>query len=287
MTNIGTLADRAVLIKFTKRTFTKYRKDKKATAVVDNTFGVHSGNFNKKLLAGAIELISAESAATRAYMYYFDNTSPWLDEEGVRMLRSDRILDFTQELNKLMEDADKKFDALEAKWPELVDKDMERLGPLGNREDYPVSIRDKYELVYSLRPVPVAGDFRIELPQEEIDKMDAALHSAEQIARQDTIKELLAPMATAVNKLLDYTAAENEGRRTRFHDSVILNIEEQIKLARKKNIMQDAAIDAMCDEMYAALTPYLSAIDQIKENVVVRESVQNKLNELITKGNSI
>lgn len=283
--NISTLADRAVLVKFTKRVFTPYKKDKQATKTVEDTYGVKAGSYNKKILATSLEFTNALRAAHEAYQYYFSNTSPWLDEEGQRMLRSDRIFEFTQELNALIAKANYAFDGLEINWNQIVATDVMRLGALGNPEDYPDHVRDYFDLSYVLRPVPSAGDFRIPIPQEELDKITRAHDEAEKAVMRDTIERLMEPIAAAAKRLAEYSKGADEGKKQRFHESVLLNIGEQTKMARKLNITNDIQLEQMCDEIDQLMAPHITAPDQVKDDSEVRAAAQRKLDDIMSKMN--
>ncbi len=283
MLNIQTIADRAVLVKFTKRTITQYKKDKAATATVESAYGVKAGNYNKRLLQDSPIVEAANKAAQEAYQYYFDNTSPWLDEDGLRMLRADRILDFTQALNDRIAAAQSKFNEVVWNWSSIVHADVAKLGALGNYSDYPADVSDKFALSYALRPVPSGNDFRVNIPESELKKVEDAHKEAEKVAVKDAVSRIMQPVAAAAKRLAEFTKGEQEGKKQRFHDSIILNIAEQSRQARMLNIMDDPELDKLCSEVDTLLKPYFTDPEQVKDDVLVREAAQAKLDDIMSK----
>ena len=275
---IQSLADRCIMVRFRKSTFTRYKRDKAITDGVEAQTGVkRAGNYNKKLLVDCDAYEECEAAYSAAYTYYHLNTTPWLDEDGQRMLRNDQIMEFSVEVGDRIREAAKKLDVLDAKWLQCVAADVARLKSMGNPLDYPNDIRSKYHLSYSFRPIPV--DFRTSIPQYELDKLDAQLADAEKTAVTHAISTVMEPITAAVKRLAEIKGEKGE----KFHESIILNIQDATKRARKLNMMADPVMDAMFAEVDSLLTPYYLAPKQVKTDESVRENAKSKLDAIMAK----
>lgn len=282
---VQTIADRAVLMKFTKGVFSRYKKDKQITKEVEVAKGVKgAGNYNKKLLAECLEYDAACNAFDAAYLAYVRATSPWLDEDGMRVLRNDRIMEVSQEVGDLIAEANKRADALEMNWANIVTADVARLGPMGNFDDYPSSIRDRFYAQYVLRPIPVDNDFRTTLPQWELDKLNAQLKDAETVAVTHAVKTLLTPLQYAAQRLATFTGEVGEGgRKETLREAVLLNIQQATKEARGLNIMDDPELIAMCDEVDLVMQPHYLAPEMVKEDPAVRLTAKQKIDDIMAK----
>lgn len=273
------LAERAMLVRLKRSMFQPYAFDEGATAEIELKTGVRkAGRFNKRLLLDCYDLKDTNSAFNDVYDYVNHNTVPWLDD-GVRMLPSHLYFDFTQGVRELIATAEGKARNLASKWDILVARDMLRLGPMANANDYPKDIAAAYAISLKFMPVPSTSDFRVQISDEDRNSLASAIQEAEANVSKYLISEMLEPVRKAVEKLSIPIGQE----KSIFRDSLLNNIMDQVQRARKLNINGDPQVTAMIDEINAAISGYANAQDRLREDIGARADAQAKLSEIMSK----
>jgi hypothetical protein len=259
--------------------FQPYAFDRTTTIKVEAETGVRkAGRFNKRLFLDCYELTDTNSAFNDVYSYATLNTVPWLDD-GFRMLPSHMYFDFSSGIRELIVEANRKADNLAAKWDSIVARDMLRLGPLADINDYPADIRGKYSIELKFMPVPSTNDFRVAVSDEDRESLNSAIAEAEANVNKYLITEMLDPIKKAVEKLS--IPIGHEGHI--FRDSLLGNITNVVQRARKLNITNDPTINALIDEINQAIRGYANAPDMLREDIAARSDAQSKLDAIMSK----
>lgn len=275
----STLADRAVLVRLSRRMYQPYAFDREQTAKVEADTGVRkAGRFNKRLFLDCHQLKDTNQAFNDVYGYHMLHTVPWLDD-GVRMLPSAMYFDYTQAMRELMEKAKRAAQRLASQWDLLVAQDMQRLGVLANAGDYPSEILDHYGVGLKFLPVPQTEDFRVQITDEDRESLNSAIAEAEAGVAKYLLAEMLDPIKRAVEKLAVPIGQEG----SIFRDSLLSNITDVAARARKLNLANDPAVGALVDDINRAISGYARVPDLLREDVVARADAQAKLNNIMAK----
>jgi len=274
-----TLSEKAVLVRLKIGRFQPYAYDESATRQVHESVGVErAGRFNKRLLHKSERFLAANSALTAVYTHHNRLTLPWLDE-GMRILPTDMYFQYNTDINKLVATADAAVKDLVDHWQEEIDRDRERLGALFNAADYPDDISDRFYVSTSFFPVPSAGDFRVEIDEEDKLSLEKAVKEAEGKAAQHVIQSLIEPLEKAAEKL--HVPIGDDGAK--FRDSLITNIGEVASRMRKLNITGDHAIDEAIDRIMAFVRRYENDIDVLRRGPTSRALAANEAEEMVKR----
>lgn len=277
--DIPSLSQRAMLVRLKRSMYQPYAHDPQMTAKVEQDTGVRkAGRFNKRLFLDCYLLTDTNSAFNDAYAYVQRNTVPWFDD-GFRMLPAAQYFDFTAGVRELLATAKRKADNLAVHWQYLVAKDMERLGPLADPNDYPQDIRSHYDISIKFMPVPDTNDFRVAITEEDKQTLNDQLAEAEANVSKYLLVEMLKPIQHAAEKL----AVPIGEKGSFFRDSLMNNITEVLERARKLNISNDPKIAEMVDEINAAMRGYTAAPDLLREDIGARSDAQAKLDAIMAK----
>jgi hypothetical protein len=272
--HITTLADKAVLVRLTRGVYQPYAFDQSATDLVEQTNGVtRAGRFNKRLFKDCSELTTCNNAFGLVYTKHISMTLPWLDD-GLRMLPSWKYESYRDTLRPLIQQAEATADELQSKWDRLVVADMTRLGPLANSKDYPINVRDRYYIDIKFLPVPMKGDFRVDISDEDRASLDRALVEAENNATKYLISEVLKPLKHAVSKLNTPIGADGSV----FRDSLVDNVLEAVERAAELNIASDPTLLAEIVNVRSCI--HGVGADALRESDVVRSTTASKLDEV-------
>ncbi len=228
------LGNRAMLVKLSISQWTARRGDKRATATVENHYGAtDAGRFNKTLIAQ--EAIKAvEKTANTARTWHYDQTLPWSDE-GYRLLPAANFADYSSKMRELRAQFEAAADDFCANYPALVDDARVRLNGLFSAGDYPRNVRDRFGLETQISPIPMAGDFRVSLRDDETAEIQREIEArtvqATAAAHNDLYRRLADCVGHMADKLGDSKAI--------FRDSLIDNLRELCELLPRLDLQGD------------------------------------------------
>jgi hypothetical protein len=164
----------------------------------------------------------------------------------------------------------------------LVEEAKVNLGSLYKAEDYPelTEVRKKFSFRRSVKPLPEAGDFRLDIPAHDLEEMKAAYENqySEKLAEaMRTPWERLHEVLLGMSKKLEDTG---DGKK-RYHDSLISNPLELCELLTKLNITNDPKLEDARKQVELAMLG--ASIEEVKEDATVRENLKSKVDAILGK----
>lgn len=277
--HITTLAEKAMLVRLTRSMYQPYAYDEQASVEIDALHGTtRAGRFNKRLFKGDTQLKACNQAFTEVYEYHMRHTVPWLDD-GMRMLPSAGYLEYTADMRQLIAEADRRADALETQWAQLVAEDIRRLGSLGNAADYPLSVREKYKISLKFLPVPTTEDFRVAISPEDRASLDRAIEEAKAGVSKHLLSEMLGPVKAFVEKL----AVPIGETGSVFRDSLVDNVMDLVWRLPKLNLTGDPLVSALITEIETVVSGYALQPDVLREDPVSRATAQAQMADVMAK----
>lgn len=257
---MANITDKAMLARVTVTQYTGRKHDKKVSADVASEHGtsVDVGRYNKVLLAkSALEKITKATGAVRDFHY--KNTVPWKDD-GARLLAGVNYFDYCQGMSGLRNDFDREVARFVANYDEYVNDSRARLKGLFVAADYP-SARDiarRFSFDYNFEPIPSAADLRIDLSQEEVNRIQADIEARTNAAIADAVKatwqrvhDVVAHMA---ERLRAYKPGQGEDKTVgTFRDTLVANVRDLADLLPRLNVTGDAQLDATAVRLRAEL----------------------------------
>lgn len=284
-TEVTSLASSAVLVDLNIAMWTARKTDKKVSEEIDAAKGTkaRSGNFHKKLLAGNSLLDEMQKFVTEVRTYHYAVTQPWSDS-GTRLLMMGRFMEY----NTKMRDYQAKFQDFKQqfteKYNEMVSTAAFTLGELFNREDYPMleTIEKKFYLNYEYTPVPVSGDFRVDIGnegiQELIGRYETQFQSRVKVAMQDAW-DRLHECVSRISERLDFTG-EN-GDKKIFRDSLVDNALELVDLLKHMNITADAEMERSRKQLEQAISSV--SAQELRESPEIRKDVKSQVDDILKR----
>ena len=273
-TQTQTIADRAMLVSVNLSLFNAVRTDAKVTKEVADAHNTSTdaGQYKKNLLAKeALEPIKKLAGEIRTEHYR--RTLPWGDD-GSRILTGAGYWDYADWMRQREADWTPLVDAFLTAWPDYVDDARQRLNGLFNPADYPEvrELRRRFSFRWTVRPVPTAGDFRVELGAAEVDairqQITDGLNATVQAAMVDVWNRIKTVVSAMAERLRAYDPAKPGAAP--FRDSIVGNIRELLEVLPSLNLTNDPNVSRFADEMRA-----LCAVDAqaLRDNMFTREDV--------------
>ena len=238
-----------------------------------------AGRYNKTLMPddAVLKQIKQHLAAMRHYHY--DNTLPWTWKGG-QLLPSDMFLDYTKEMGNRI----RAFDTLANSFcdPNYYEKAKQKaqleVGDLYKDTDYPLpaNIRKFFYAVIDTDPVPSSGDIRVDLPNEEVQKLKANWVAKEGQIVQAATEHLWTKLHDLTEKFEERTGDPNNN----FHKTLTSNIRDFTDILGKLNIGEDRFLKDVGDQV-AKLAKY--EIDDLKKDTDVRSEAAEEAGGLLKK----
>ena len=168
----------ALLVELNISVWPASKIDREVTNKVNSDAGAVQGasQTKKNLFAGTSLRKDIEKFAARVRLYHNQHTLPWADK-GERLLPTKLFMEYKQTMNGYEQTFNMMCQNFYAEYPRLVADAPMSLGVLFNAEDYPdiTNVMNKFGFKRSVKPVPEAGDFRLDVPAEDMRELVLSL----------------------------------------------------------------------------------------------------------------
>ena len=276
----NTLSDRAMLVTLNVSQWTARKLDKRETEELARKHGTLTdiARVNKSLLPFASSLEKIHKATGSIRTYYYAQTLPW-GQEGSRIIPSANYMSFVAEMRNMISAWNKLVSNFIADYPRLKEEARVLLNGLYREEDYPdtLDVERKFRADVSFFPVPDARDFRVQLADDELlriqSEMQDRVMEAQGVAMRECWDRLYTIVKHAKEKLSDPKGI--------FRDSMIDNARELCALLPKLNIAGDANLERMRSEVEGALCGH--SADTLRTAPDVRESAAKAMSDIMAK----
>jgi hypothetical protein len=280
----------AVLIDLNISMWTGRKMDKKVSEEVDfakNT-KVRGGNYHKRLLAGTHKLEELQKITAAARVWHYDNTLPWADS-GARLLPMKNFFDYKAKLNDFERQFTEAVESFLQEYPTLVSAAAFQLGDLFDGSEYPEaeSLVDKFKFRYVFAPVPVAGDFRIDVSEEGKKELEEQYAKFYEDKLSTAVRDAWDRLHECVKHMSEKLADAPTPRQTKdglnhtqiFRDSLIDNANELCDLLTKLNVTNDPKLEQARQALESAING--KSADLLRTSDEVRHATKAKVDEIL------
>jgi hypothetical protein len=278
------ISSSSILVELNISVWTANKLDKRITndvLIANGATNADAGQFRKNLMSGTTLRKDIADFAASCRLWHNTTTLPWADR-GARLLPTSLFLDYKTEANKRKARFDHMVTHFLAEYPSLQAQAQAHLGALYDPNDYPsaeeVASKFGYRMVFT--PLPEAGDFRLDIANEDLELMKQQYETAisERVAEAmqsqwDKLHDMLSRMS---DKLVE---PDGEDKR-RWHDTFIGNAREMCAMLGHLNVTKDPKLEEARRKLEHAI--HGVDIDDIKEDVAVREDVKAKLDKILS-----
>ena len=276
------ITNSAVLVELNINVWTANKLDKNETSKVnaDNNAASNAAKVHKNLMAGTSMRKDIAEVATMARQFHAVRTLPWADR-GARLLPTSLFLDYKAEMNKIQSQFNAMVDDFIDKYPALVQTAQNYLGNLFKPDDYPSieEVREKFGFKLTFSPVPEAGDFRLDVPSEDLAELSMQYEQSFNSRMADAMKEpwdrlhkLLSEMSTKL------TERAGEERRI-YNNTLISNAEALCDILTHLNITKDPKLEQARQQLEATMVG--ANMDMLKESPTTRADLKCKVDAML------
>lgn len=275
----------AVLVELNISVWPASKVDREATEQVNTSAGAvrDAAQTKKNLFAGTSLRKDIEKFAARVRLYHNQHTLPWADK-GERLLPTKLFLEYKQTMNDFEQAFNKMCNNFFVEYPRLVSEAPANLGTMYKAEDYPEldEVKLKFGFRRSVKPVPESGDFRLDVPTEDLEELRDEFSKQQESKLAEAMREpweRLHKMLTGMSEKL--TEVSNDDGKKRYHDSLISNPLELCGLLTKMNVTNDPKLEEARRQL--ELTMLGADIESIKEDANVRSELKSKVDNILKK----
>jgi hypothetical protein len=236
----------------------------------------------KNLFAGTSLRKDISDFAARVRLYHNKHTLPWADK-GERMLPTALFMDYKQTINGFEQTFNMMCQNFFIEYPRLVVEAPTNLGSMYKAEDYPElgDVKLKFGFRRAVKPVPEAGDFRLDIPAHDLDEMREEFLKQQDNKLAEAMREpweRLHEMLVGISDKL--TDVEGDGKK-RYHDTLISNPIELCSLLTKLNVTKDPKLEEARRQL--EMTMLGADIEDIKEHAPARIELKSKVDEILKR----
>jgi hypothetical protein len=273
-----------MLVELSISSWTARKLDKKVSTQVDldKQTKTRAGNYNKNLLAGTGFLDTITKYAANARAWHISQTLPWSDN-GLRLLPMSNFMTYKQNLTTLETNYQALVDKFIVAYPNLVSAAAFQLGDLFNRDEYPEAekIVSKFKFTVNYLPVPMAGDFRIDIGEEAKAELVKNCERAYNDRLNNAMKDAWGRLHECLMRMSERLADNEKGEKKIFRDSLVENAVELVDLLKHFNLTGDTNMELARNELAVAIMNHDA--DDLRESFVAREAVKKKVDDILSK----
>lgn len=290
------LATTAMLSSLSICQWSGYRYDPDASEELTRMHGAakDAARVNKRLVPRS-ELEAITQAVSRARRDHDFLTLPWTDD-GWRVLPAATYFEHTQKMQEHKTTVLAAVGKFIARYEDVV-RNQSRLGTLRKVTDYPgmrpdgetVSflfpreLQEKYSFATDVKPMPDANDFRVNIGDEERERLKKQIAESVQAALRASTRDLWQRLYDVVGhmstRMAEYNTAE-EGKKPKLYKSMVTNIVEIVDVLPRLNISGDEELNRMTDTIRQSL---LVDTDELRKSDTLRTDTAKAAAEIMQR----
>lgn len=273
--SVHALTERAMVMNLSISRWLGQRLDREASQRVTEQAGANAdaARVNKHIVPKEA-LAPIQTAANAVRDHFITNTLPWRDN-GDRLMTRQLYTKFIEQHEKLTAEFNAAVETfLSVDYPKAKAQAEFRMGSLFNPDDYPSvsELRYRFRVTLDFEPLTTTNDFRVQIDQQHVDKVKAAMEDAAmrrvQTAQADVWRRLLERVGRYQERLSSTT---DDGKPAVFRDSLIDNLEELVEMIPGLNILDDPNIEQIRQEILSKLSGHTAK--DIRKDADLREEL--------------
>jgi len=193
------------------------------------------------------------------------------------------FLDYKQEANVRRDTFYRMVDEFVQNYPALVQISHNYLGNLFDPDDYPSAdeVRTKFGFRLIFTPVPESGDFRLDLPAQEMDEVRREYEDSFKDRLAEAMKEpwdRLHKTLTTISEKLTDKEGEDEDKK-RYHDTLITNAQSLCAMLTHLNVAGDPKLEQARRDLERTMLG--ADIEVIRESAAERAGIKDKVDAIL------
>ena len=275
------IASSSMLVELNISVWTANKVDRNTSSklAADNGAASDATQVRKNLMAGTTLRKEIADFAALCRLWHNLKTMPWSDR-GPRLLPTSLFIDYKTEANKRKARFEHMVEHFLREYPTLQSQAQQHLGALYNPGDYPSTdeVASKFGFRMVFTPLPESGDFRLDLPAQEIAEMQAQYDAAINERVNDAMRSQWEKLHDALTRMSSQLVEPEHGKLP-LRDTFMSNARELCALLGHMNVTKDPKLEEARLKLERAIIGV--EVDDLKEDFFVREDVRMKLDNIL------
>jgi hypothetical protein len=273
------IASSAVLIDLNISVWTARKLDKNVSKEIDinkNTT-IKAGNYNKHILAGSDQLEKITKLAGEIREWHGRQTLPWSDT-GTRLLPMTNFFDYKQQLGVYEAEFKSRINTFIQQYPNIIQSMVYKLGNLFDRSEYPDAdkIESKFNLRYTIMPVPETKDFRVDIADDIREEMQKEYQKAYEGRVETAMSDAWSRLHNTLEHMVDRLSGDD---KKIFRNSLVDNALELTNLLTRLNVTKDPKLEQARQALEQSLVGVTA--DDLRESQGARQEILSRVNEIM------
>jgi hypothetical protein len=276
------LNNSAILVTFTGKMWNARKFDKTTTDEITQIKHTteRAGRFNKNLMPDdpILKQVKAQLAAIRHYHY--SNTLPW-EWKGGQLLPSKHHMEYSKQMAAHIRVFDDTVDQFvdPTYYQQAIEAARIKCGSLFDLSDYPhpSSIREQFYAKVDYAPVPQAGDYRVDLPAQELQSLKEDYQKRE----GEIIRNATNHLYERLDGLARHARERLADPKKSFHKTLPENIKEFTELLPNLNITKDQFLNEQAAALKQAIG--IHDPDTLRKDEQVRKAAADTAGSIVDK----
>jgi hypothetical protein len=278
------ISSSALLVELNISVWPASKLDKEVTDKVNTDASAVKGasQTKKNLFAGTSLRKDISDFAARVRLYHNKHTLPWADK-GERMLPTALFMDYKQTINGFEQTFNMMCQNFFIEYPRLVIEAPTNLGSMYKAEDYPelTDVKLKFGFRRAVKPVPEAGDFRLDIPAYDLEEMREEFLKQQNNKLAEAMREPWERLHKMLVGISEKLTDEDEDSKKRYHDTLISNPIELCSLLTKLNVTNDPKLEDARRQL--EMTMLGADIEDLKGHAPARIELKSKVDEILKR----
>jgi hypothetical protein len=273
------IASSAVLIDLNISIWTARKLDKNVSKEIDinkNTT-IKAGNYNKHILAGSDQLDAITKLANEIRDWHGRQTLPWSDT-GTRLLPMNNFFDYKQQLGIYEAEFKSRINTFIQQYPNIILSMAFKLGKLFDRNEYPDAdkIASKFNLRYTIMPVPETKDFRVDIADDIRDEMQKEYQKAYEGRVEAAMSDAWSRLHNTLEHMVDRLSGDD---KKIFRNSLVDNALELTNLLTRLNVTKDPKLEHARQALEQSLVGVTA--DELRDSKGARQEILARVNQIM------
>jgi hypothetical protein len=278
MSNIS-IASSAVLIDLNISVWTARKLDKNVSKEIDvnKHTTIKAGNYNKHILAGSDQLEAITKLSGEIREWHGRQTLPWSDT-GTRLLPMSNFFDYKQQLGIYEAEFKARINTFIQQYPNIIQGMVYKLGNLFDRSEYPDAdkIANKFNLRYTIMPVPETKDFRVDIADDIRDEMQKEYQKAYEGRVEAAMGDAWSRLHTTLEHMIDRLSGDD---KKIFRNSLVDNALELTNLLTRLNVTNDPRLENARQALEQSLVGVTA--DELRDSKGARQEILSRVNQIM------
>jgi hypothetical protein len=238
---------------------------------------IKAGNYNKHILAGSDQLDAITKLANEIRDWHGRQTLPWSDT-GTRLLPMNNFFDYKQQLGIYEAEFKSRINTFIQQYPNIILSMAFKLGTLFDRNEYPDAdkIASKFNLRYTIMPVPETKDFRVDIADDIRDEMQKEYQKAYEGRVEAAMSDAWSRLHNTLEHMVDRLSGDD---KKIFRNSLVDNALELTNLLTRLNVTKDPKLEHARQALEQSLVGVTA--DELRDSKGARQEILARVNQIM------